>query len=1528
MKSFTQTDHNVLELFEDYVREWIETTFDRLTPPQRQAWPLIADGKNTLIFSPTGSGKTLAAFLFCINELFKLSVSNDLEDTIYVLYISPLRALSNDIHRNLYQPLRGIFSSLRNRSIHCAPIRSRVRTGDTTAAERAKMARKPPHILITTPETLYIILTTKKFRENLKNIQYVIVDEIHALAGSKRGVQLSLSLERLTAFLQRNPVRIGLSATQSPVEEIAAFLVGMENGVQRSCEIVDIGARKHLDLQVVSPVDNLLEAKNDVIWDTTYSTLIDMIKSHETTLIFTNSRYRTEHTALLLREMGEGILIGSHHGSMSRLIRHDVEEKLKHNQLDAVIATSSLELGIDVGSIDLVCNVESPKSLSSGMQRIGRAGHLLKETSKGRIVATDPDDLVEAAVLVNGIKNGIIDTTRIPFNALDILAQQIVACAAADDWDTTALLTLVRQSYCYHSLDRADFERILDMLSSQVSRNVYPKLFYDKVNKRITGTRGSRTIAFRCGGAIPDVSNYHVYVGAAKVGTLDEGFVERIRPGDVFILGSQAWQMTGLDKKKVLVRHVSGVPPTIPYWGGPRPSRTFDLGLLVGKFRRIVQEKIEDESLRQWLQSVYFLDEKGALAVVTYYKEQYMVLGCIPSDTHIVVESFKNELGNQQIAVHSPFGVKVNDMWGYALMMALQKENIQTSVATVDDGILLTIPEGYTVEPENLFALVTADFCKKNIDDIIIDSPVVSSRFRHCAVRSFLILREYAGKRVPVWLQNLRATELLEEFKRDKTFPVVKEALRESVEEAFDLPHLLEVLQKIEKNEIAVTFCETRIPSPFIHQLLLVGQFGDFGRISNEERKLRLIHLHRKVLKQLIDEDLIKTLLVEEEVDNLEKEAQFLMDHQKARSADELARIIQALGDVTTDEVRERVFHDADSLLEQLCHEKRVIQIAIPFGVPENRWIPTELYSLYRAAFATQGTFQIGILENKSIQTVTAEWIPAELRIDKDEGTSQREILKNFLEHTGPVTMKEVINRYGLPCERITAIFAELEEKGLISQGSFINTKESPQWCWRRTLEELHRRSLRSLREQVKPVTPHQYGDFMVKWQHVHPATRLKGKEGVYECIKQLQTLEEHITCWERYFLASRVSDYKKEYLDQLITDKKVSFGRFNPLPDHEQYILPRRGIIQLYCKEDAEVIVNNTIQKEYFEDLTEECAEIIDVLMIWPSLSFEGIVTGTQMERTRIARALLRLFQLGVIENDSYDSVRESTIISGMAAAWDLSHTPEDVQDADIYSNIRKKRICVDKGRWALLSRGVPVLLDRVRQLFLRYGIVTKELLRVNKEMVTPFAFVEACRILLLRGEIRQGRFIEGVEGIQYALPEAVAFLRDMTADDDFVVVNMKDPANLYGKVFPITDAEGHIIKHTAAAANHVIIKNGIVMGVITSKNAPSRYFNIELTILYDVSKEEMIALLNAVIAYVKNSALQKKFKGIRFVSFNGVSVTRSDIHGMLTEIGFSRERNKLVLPMKQEIKGITVDVKDIPEVFEGFKEAVATSS
>lgn len=1545
MKFFSQLDEVVIDLFEDHVGKWIHATFSRLTPPQREAWPLIAENKNTLICSPTGSGKTLAAFLFCINELFKLSISNRLEDTIYVLYISPLRALGNDIHRNLYNPLRGIQKVLKDQGTPCQPIRAKVRTGDTPSKDRAKMARKPPHILITTPETLYILLTTKKFRDNLRSIRYVIVDEIHALAGSKRGVQLSVSLERLSSLLGKDPVRIGLSATQSPVEEIAKFLVGMNpDGTPREYTIVDIGARKHLDLQVISPVDNLLEAKNDVVWNSAYTKLIEMIHAHETTLIFTNSRYRTEQMALQLKELGDeqGLRIGSHHGSMSRLIRQATEESLKKNMLDAVVATSSLELGIDIGSINLVCNVESPKSLSSGMQRVGRAGHLLKETSKGRIITTDPNDCVESAALVRGIRDGKIDTTQIPFNALDMLAQQIVACAAADEWDTNHLFDMIRCSYCYHTLSREDFDKTIELLSSQLSRNVYPKIFYDKINNKIRGSRGARTIAFRCGGAIPDVSDYDVYFETSKIGTLDEGFVERIRPGDVFILGSQAWRMIDIDKKKVMVQGVSGVPPTIPYWEGLRPSRTYDLGQLVGEFRREAEAHLGDD-LESWLQREYLLDPDGANAVAKFFREEHLLLNLLPSDRTIVVETFRNELGHQQIVVHSPFGSRVNEIWSHSLMFALQLFYDTAGVSAAnDDGILIALPEGVQMDASRVFTVVDPLFLQAHLPDILLGSPVFTSRFRHCAVRSFLILREYSGKRIPVWLQGLKAADLMEELelKRKKDFPITKEALRESAEEAFDVPHFLEILTKIQKKEISVVYRQTVVPSPFIHQLLLVGQFGDFGHISNEERRLRLIHLHRQVLKQLVDEDLIQTLLVEKDVLALERELQYLMPQQMARSSDELVRIIQSLGDVTAEEITERLAHPETvyTLLGELCEEKRIIQISIPFALPEERWISTESFSLYKAAFARSHTQAIHekifadmkstllrhmfkhvcILQDGKIITVTEDWVPRTILQDVDHRRAQMDILKTYLRHHGPLTKYELMERYGLPSEHLTALLQEIKAEGMVEEGSFIGLKATPQWCWKRNLEELHRRSLKSLKEYVKPLPLHHYADFMVKWQHVHPDTRLRGKEGVHEAIKQLETWEEYISSWEKYLLASRVSNYSPSLLDELIEEGRVSFGRFNPLPEHEAFIIPSRGAIQLYCTEDKNIVMTGPIQEEYYEDLRKACEETIEILRIWPALSLEGILTGVPMDRCMVYRAILRLFGLGIIENDSYDSVRDCKAISGLSAAWDPSGIPGEVPDEQICRNIQDKGLAPEKGKWSLVERPPAAnnLLDRVRQLFNRYGIITRDLIKNTREAVTLPQFLEASRVLLLRGEIRQGRFFNGL-GIQYATAEAVEFLRNMERDDTFVIVNMRDPASLYGRLLTITDTDGSPVKHAVAISKHIVLQGGVVVVLLTMKNYPERSVNIEISLLRDFQRAELVDMLVAVIMYAKQGSVQSRYREVRVISFNDQPISDTNIGVILEALGFKREKNIYSIKIKRALKDFNLESPSIPSFF-----------
>jgi ATP-dependent Lhr-like helicase len=1019
---------DLASLFEPYVWAWFQDTFEGPSPPQIASWPKIAEGKNTLIFSPTGSGKTLASFLWCINHLFKAGCQQALEDAVYVLYVSPLKALNNDIQKNLIAPLQGIKKYARRAGVEVPDVRSLVRTGDTTASQRAAMARKPPHILITTPESLYIILATLKFRDAFRTVRYVIVDEIHAISNNKRGVHLSLSLERLQHLVTcsggRELVRIGLSATQKPLDEIAKFLVGMEpfplsrgpyrrgaptaDGRQgegllsRPCEIVDVGARKNLNVRVLSPVDNLLEAQFDAIWGSSYDKMLSLIREHETTLIFSNSRYKTERTALRLNELsaetsGGGdrgpVTVGAHHGSMSKEVRLGMENKLKRGELDALVATASLELGIDVGSIDLVCQIQSPKSVSTGMQRIGRAGHLLHATSEGRLLVTDRDDLVESAVLVRAIMEGQIDTTRIPTNCLDVLAQQIVGAVAADDWHADDLYDLFRRSYCYRDLDREEYDRVLDLLSGNYTFDVeyppYPKIIWDKVNNHLYPERGARLIAFRASGTIPDVADYDVYFESkqTRVGRLDEGFVEQLHAGDIFILGSSSWQVTGIRRNRVFVEDVYGRAPTIPFWGGDRDSRTYDLGLLVGQFRAAMDSRLppgqvpslenaggmSDRSRipvrrRQggqnpihWLQREYHVDENGAKAIYEYCREQKLVAGELPSHKLILVEHFTDELGLQQIVIHSSAGIRVHDPWAMALQRAIEAQyGFQPQTATMDDGILITVPQDRALDVQNLrlLDLVNPENLDQVIEQAVLWSPVFLSRFRHNAVRSLLVLREYRGRRTPVWLQSLRANALLEACQEDRDNPLIAETYRECTHESLDVPNLRRVLEGLASGEIQVKTIETEIPSPFAHSLLLLGQYGDVGSIPTRERRSRLMHLHRELLKQILDEETLRNLLDVEAVQEVEDRLQRRDAHRQARNANELARVLLELGDLVDgpDEqlsLLDRTAGDAGAMLAELASAHRAVRVTLPtLETDRQRWISTEQFPLYRDAFA------------------------------------------------------------------------------------------------------------------------------------------------------------------------------------------------------------------------------------------------------------------------------------------------------------------------------------------------------------------------------------------------------------------------------------------------------------------------------------------------------------------------------------------------------------------------------------------------
>ena len=1562
-------------LFEPYVWAWFSDTFAAPTPPQVASWPKIASGRNTLIFAPTGSGKTLAAFLWCISELFRMGRQQRLRDSIYVLYISPLKALNNDVQKNLIEPLRGIETYARHAGVDVPEVRSAVRTGDTPQRRRAAMSRRPPHILITTPESLYIILATAKFREALSTVRYVIVDEIHAVSDSKRGVHLSLSLERLDRFVSLRssstnveampPVRIGLSATQKPLDEIAGFLVGCDDqGRRRPCEIVDAGGRKNLDVRVIAPVDDLLEAQYDAIWASSYDHLLSMIRAHKTTLIFANSRYLTERTALRLGELSseEPVAVRAHHGSMSKEVRLEAEDLLKKGELDALVATSSLELGIDVGHIDLVCQIQSPKSLSRGMQRVGRAGHLLDVTSKGRLLVTDRDDLVEAAVLVRGILDGELDATRVPRNCLDVLAQQVVGAVAADPWPVEELFRLCKGSYCYRDLRYEEYCRVLDMLSGgyvlDMERAPYPKITWDKVNQMLYPERSARLIAFRASGTIPDVEDYEVYFEARKtrVGRLDEGFVERLHTGDIFVLGSSSWSVLGFRRNRVIVEDVYGRAPTVPFWGGERGSRTYDLGLLVGRFRREMEAHISDGSAREWLERGCSAGEHGARAIERYYREQHSTTQVLPSDRRVLIEQFRDELGLQRTVVHSSFGVRVNDAWAMALSSATEERfGFRPQTATVDDGILITMPEGVEADLSGALGWVTAENVDRLLHRAVLESPVFASRFRHNAVRSFMVLREYRGRRTPVWLQNLRASELLEACRGDPTFPLIVETERECMNDALDVPNLRRVLRKLAEGEMTVQVVETRVPSPLTHSLLLLGQYGHPGAIPVRERRARLMHLQRALLRQILDEEALQHFLDVEAVDEVEARLQRRHPQHRARDANELARVLAELGDLVEVEdedlsLLDRVTGNLGSMLAELVTERRALRVPIATAeMCAERWIATEDWPLYRAAFAVpaqadaedemllrlfgrEGPLSLdeisssGEIEGRLEQLVrsyqvlrlplepeprfvsAASWIPAHIHDQRlSRGEARLALVLRHLRSHGPVTKYEVMERYALPERWVEQALDSLTEGDDIVRGEYIPTKASPQWCYRPNLERIHSLTLRRLRKEMEPATPDEYADLLLRWQHVHPATRLSGLEGLRAVLQQIQGQENYQIVYERDLFPGRVTDYRPAMLDRLCYGGEVFWRRFDPKR-------LRRGYIGFCFRQDQDWLVPNPLELEldlsaWDEDIHAECDAVRRYLGEHGACFFDDIVEGTGLDWRLVLRAVWHLVWTGEATNDSYESIRYAEVASGLSGCYDLATRPGKkgvTLDQIVRHMLENRRLEPRLGRWAPTERLLPAgpkLYDAemaarawAEQLLRRYGIVSREMLS-NEPAAPSWRDVRrALARLELLGRVRRGFLVEGLSGEQYGLPEAVEALRDaklrhpepedgvVHGSRDLVLVNMADPASPFGTLFPITDQAGEAVKVISLPTKYLVLRRG----------CPVLLYEGRVRVLADLSRDAAEAAIRLLMGLVDRRALGVRREELAIREWNGHPIDVSPARHLLRTLGFRPVDNR----------------------------------
>ena len=912
--------------FLPFVRQWFTQTFAEATRPQREGWEAIASGRDALIVAPTGSGKTLAAFLWALDHLHRLGLEGRLEDRVYVVYVSPLRALNNDIEKNLREPLAGIRAAAAAAGLEAPEIRVAVRTGDTLAAARQAMTRRPPHVLITTPESLYILLTSAGFRPALAQARFVIVDEVHALMASKRGAHLALSLERLQALVEARepgarPQRIGCSATVSPIAEALAFVTGATG---RDPIVVDAGFSRDLDVQVVSPVDDFLTATSDTVWDAALQQIAELVQAHRTTLVFAQSRRAAERLARDLNDRIPDGRVAAHHGSLSRRARLDAENRLKAGELRALVATSSLELGIDVGAIDLVVQVQSPRNVAAALQRVGRAGHLLSRTSKGRLLVTKGEELLEAAAVVRTIKEQRLDRIAMPEAPLDVLAQQIVAAVAAESIEVDALYGRFVNAAPYRALARETFLQVVRSVAEPLPaevKGVAPRILWDRVNDRLHARRGSRFLALTAGGTIPDAGLYDVYVADTdlKVGTLDEEFVTESLPGDVFLLGSHAWKIAKVRADRVLVEDAQGMSPTIPFWKGEHPSRSWDLGVAVGRLRRDAAERLDAPDFPAWAMTECGCDARAATAMHAWLVKAGEVLQGVADDQGIVVESFSDEMGGRHAMIHSVFGMRINGAWGMALREQVRRRfGLLAEVSHVDDGILLSFAPGQVPpNPERLVTLVAPEELDTLLGDALIGSPLFGTRFRHAAVRALFIPRMTRGQRTPAYLQRLKADALLEAVRGQPDFPVVSETLRECFNDAFDVPRLRRLLERLHDREMWTRHVDTPLPSPFVYPLLLAWDWAYLDTGHAEERRSDTVTMRKawSVAPGPLRPDIIAAV---------EAELQKTAPDRRARDANELAAILDDLGDLTREEIAERVVADPDGLVAALVAEHRI----------------------------------------------------------------------------------------------------------------------------------------------------------------------------------------------------------------------------------------------------------------------------------------------------------------------------------------------------------------------------------------------------------------------------------------------------------------------------------------------------------------------------------------------------------------------------------------------------------------------------
>ncbi len=1401
--------------FHPAVAGWFSRSFPAPTPAQAAAWPLVRAGRSTLVAAPTGSGKTLTAFLAAIDALVQQGLTEGgLVDGTQVLYVSPLKALSNDIHINLEQPLAGIGAELQRLGLPPVDIRTAVRTGDTPQAERNAMRKRVPHILVTTPESLYVLLGSESGRQMLRDVRSVIVDEIHAIAGNKRGSHLALSLERLEALCERPLVRVGLSATQKPIDAVARFLVGTE----RPCEIVDIGHGRARDLALEVPPVPLEAVMSNDAWALVYDRLAALAGEHRTTLVFVNTRRMAERTTRHLAERLGGAVVAAHHGSLAREQRLTAEQKLKRGELRVLVATASLELGIDIGDVELVCQLGSPRSIAAFLQRVGRAGHQVAGVSKGRLFPSSRDDLIECAALLDAVRRGELDTLRIPPAPLDVLAQQIVAEVSSREWQEDALLALLRRAMPYAVLDDDTYQALLRMLAEGYTtrhgaRGAY--LHRDLATRSLRGRRGGRLTALTSGGTIADNSDYAVLLEpqGLNIGTVNEDFAVESLAGDVFQLGNTSYRILKIEAGRVRVEDAQGMPPSIPFWLGEAPGRSDELSFAVARLRGEIDQRLASaesqaaerlQPVIDWLAGTPGIPREAAQQIVEYLSRARAALGALPTQRRLIMERFFDESGGTQLVIHSPYGSRINRAWGLALRKRFCRTfNFELQAAATEDAIILSLSTSHSFALDEVWRYLHSAGAEQVLIQALLDAPLFGVRWRWIATTALALPRMAGGRKVAPQLQRMKSEDLLATVFPDQVaclenivgereipdHPLVRQTLDDCLHEAMDSEGWLALLRRMESGEVELLTRDLPSPSPLAMEILGARPYAFLDDAPLEERRTQAVLARRWSDPESADD-----------LGALDPEAIAAVGAEawpEARNSDELHEALTALGCIAEAEAAGQP-HWLQWLAE-LARAGRATRLQVAHD--RALWTPLERLAWLRSIYP---------------QAACEPCLPLPAGYDQllDEEEALVELIRARLGGFAPLPVPLIARPLALPASAVALALTRLEAQGYVLRGRFSPGASEDEWCERHLLARIHRYTVKRLRREIEPVELADCMRFLADWQHLSAGTRMQGREALGTLVEQLEGFQAAATAWESDLLPARLKDYGSTWLDELCRSGRIVWTRLSgrlkasggPVRGTPIVLLPRRQLGAWHAlASDAPA-----------PELSSRAQRVFDCLQTHGALFFDELQHDAHLLRSELEDALGELVAVGLVNADSFAGLRAL-----LTPASKRSRTARRTRGGAFIGGM------ADAGRWALVRKPVagdvaghavlPIeALEHIARVLLRrYGVVFWRLLAREADWLPPWR--ELLRVyhrLEARGEIRGGRFVAGVAGEQFALPEALALLREVRKRPlagELLAVSAVDPLNQLGTLLPGS-------KVPALPGNRILYRDGVPLAALVA--------------------------------------------------------------------------------------------------------------